>query len=60
MKGKSTEHYLKVFKEIHNNANQYLPISENYKITGLHSDFENAIGAAAKKIYKDLVVKFCI
>ena len=37
MKRKSTDEYLKLFKVIHNNVNQYLPISEDYKISELHS-----------------------
>ena len=60
MKGKSIRDYKKVFEVIDNHVNQYLPISETYKITELHTDFETGIGEAAKKLYKDLVIKFCI
>ena len=40
MKGKSTDNYIKVFKVTHNHVNQYLPLSENYKIKEIHSDSE--------------------
>ena len=60
MKNKSTEDYYKIFKKLDRNINQYLPINENYTIQELHTDFELAIGAAAKKIYKNITLKFCI
>ena len=59
MKGKSIRDYKKVFEVIDNHVNQYLPISETYKIKELHTDFETGIGEAAKKLYKDVLIKFC-
>ena len=60
MKGKTIRDYKELCEVIDNQVNQYLPISETYKITELHTDFETGIGEAAKKLYKDIVIKFCI
>ena len=60
MKGKSIRDYKKVFEILDNHVTQYLPISVTYKITEFHKDFETGIGEAAKKLYKDIVIKFCI
>ena len=60
MKNKSTDDYYKIFKKLDININQYLPINEKYLINELHTDFELAIGADAKKLYKNITLKFCI
>ena len=53
IKNKSIDNYYKIFKKLDSNLNQYLPINDKYEINELHSDFELAIGSAAKKIYKN-------
>ena len=53
MKVKSTEENFKIFK-MDKYIQQFLPINENYSIKELHTDLEIAIGAAAKKLYKNI------
>ena len=59
MKNKTTDDYYKILKKLDINVNQYLPINDNYEINQLLTDLELTIGAAAKKIYKNITLKYC-
>ena len=60
MRGKSTEDYLIIFKKLDEHISIYSDINENYRIKELHTDFESAIGTAAKIIYPEIQIKYCI
>ena len=60
MNGKTEEDYFLVFKKLHEHISSFLDINENYKLKELHTDFEIAVGSAAKRIYPQMNIKYCI
>ena len=60
MKGKSTEEYSFIFQKLRDHIINYAELNKEYELNELHSDFEIAIGAGAKKIFPNLIIKYCI
>ena len=60
MNGKTEEDYFLVFKKLHEHVSYFLDINEKYMLKELHTDFEISLGAAAKRIYPQMNIKYCI
>ena len=60
MNGKTGEDYFLVFKKLHEHISSFLDINENYMLKELHTDFEITVGSAAKRIYPQINIKYCI
>jgi SHS2 domain-containing protein len=60
MKNKRKEDYITIFKKIKEHISEFLGIGEHYEISEIHTDFEIAIGQAAKHVFQNVTIKYCI
>ena len=60
MKNKRKEDYITIFKKIKEHISAFLGIGEHHEISEIHTDFEVAKGQAAKHVFPNVTIKYCI